>query len=116
MKLKLKPNPRNALDLCLHMPSGAVLMITAPMPGHCWLFRVPLSEHVALVAVPEFGGVSLCLESGALSRVLMPYERGATRILKAFQAQSKGIIPRARGLRAIRMIQSAVKKWRRVTA
>lgn len=115
MNLKLETNPRNALDLCLHLPSGAVLMMTSPKPDECWLFRVVLSKKLALVAVPEFGGVSFSFHPAQAAPFLIPSECGAADILHAIPSDVKQHMPHAHWLHAIQLLQDAVQRWRRGT-
>ena len=112
MKLNLERNPRNPLDVNLQLPSGATLMMTAPRPGQCWLFRVPLSARLSLVAVPKFGGVSICLESAAATLVDMPAEHQAEVIARKLHVSAGPRIPGGTCKQATHMLQAAIKHWR----
>jgi hypothetical protein len=112
VNLLIEKNPRNCLDIQLQLTSGAVLMITAPAITDCWLFRVPVTEDLALFAVPEFGGVSITLSSAGSCYASVPYETRALQIMRIFRARLAKPIPRGRCLQAIKMLKVAVQKWR----
>lgn len=114
MKLALETNPRNCLDVQLHLPTGPLLMMTAPLGSDCWLFRVTLEKKLVLAAVPQFGGVNICLQAKDAGDCNMPYESDAAKILRAFRARVKKSVADGRCLEAIRMLQAAVKEWRGV--
>ena len=112
MKLSVEKNSRNCLDIQLHLPSSALLLITAPLQDDCWLYRVALRKDLVLAAVPDFGGVKICLQLKAAAGFHMPYESGAAEILRTFRAHIKTSVPNGKLLEAIEMLQDEVKKWR----
>lgn len=114
MKLTLEVNPRNCLDVQLHLPSGPLLMMTAPLGSDCWLFRVTLAKNLVLAAVPQFGGVNICLQSKDADDFNMPYESDAPKIMHAFRACVKNSVSDGKYLQAIKLLQGAIKQWRGV--
>jgi hypothetical protein len=112
MKLALETNQRRCLDVQLHLPAGNLLMITAPLGGDCWLFRVKLAKNLVLVAVPVFGGVNIHQQSKGAEDYFMPCESSATKIENSFRAHLKNAIPADIYLEAIGLLQLEVKRWR----
>jgi len=110
MKLKLETNIRNPLDFQLQLPTGAILMMTAPRIDARWIFRVALGKNLALLAVPQFGGVNIHLQSGASCEINVPYETDGVEIMRSFNGHR--VIPEAISAEAIEMLKTAVKNWR----
>jgi hypothetical protein len=115
MKPSIETNPRNCLDIQLHLPSRALLMITAPLQDDCWLFRVRLAEDIVLAAVPVFGGVNINLQSKESVECYMPYEAEGADILDTFRARTKNAQLDGKCLKAIDMLQEEIKKWRGIS-
>src|SRR5438876_12282518 len=101
MKLKLETNTRNSLDFQLQLPTGAILMMTAPRIDERWIFRVALGKNLALLAVPQFGGVNIHLQSGASCETNVPYETEAVEIMRFFNGYK--VIPETVSAEAIGM-------------
>ena len=112
VNLQLETNPRYCLDIQLQLPSGAILMITGAPMTDCWLFRVSVTENLALLAVPQFGGVDIRLLSATASYASAACETNAARIMSIFHKRSASSVPKRRWLEAIKMLQAAVRKWR----
>lgn len=43
----------------IHLPGGGLVMITPPLDGDYWLFRVRLSNTQAIVGFPKFGTIGI---------------------------------------------------------
>ena len=112
MKLIIETNPRNCLDLQFHLPSRALLMITAPLQDDCWLFRVRLAKDIVLAAVPVFGGININLQSKKAGNSYMPYEAKGADILDTFCACTTNSPLDGKCLKATKMLQKKVKTWR----
>lgn len=108
MKITLETNERNCLDIQLHLPSRALLMITAPLRDDCWLFRVRLAKNLVLAAVPVFGGVNIRQQVKGATDCFMPCESSAGKIRRSFRAHFKNAVPAAKYLEAIGLLQSEV--------
>jgi hypothetical protein len=115
MKLTLETNPRNCLDASLQLPSGALLLLTAPLAQDCWLFRTRLDKDLSVVAVPTFGGVNLQLRSGTTCKATLPIEMTPNALSRALHGHVNGSVPRAELLQAIKLLQAAVKHHRGAT-
>ena len=112
MKLKLETNPRNPLDLNLQLPTGAVLMLTAPLISERWIFRVSLDKQVALLAVPEFGGVNIYVQRGKACTKPVPYEAESQQIIRTINNCAGPSAPAALYAAGIQLIKAAVNSWR----
>jgi hypothetical protein len=112
MNLKLESNTRNCLDFQLQLPTGAVLMMTAPLVSDRWIFRVALRKNLALLAVPQFGGVDIYLQSGKCCEINVPYENDDAEIMHFIDSQVTHFASEATAKEAIKLLKAAVKKWR----
>lgn len=111
MDLNLETNTRNPLDFQLHLPTGAVLIMTAPLITDRWIFRVQFRKNLALLAVPQFGGVNMHLQSGASCKINIPCEADAKEIVRVIGG-SVASVPSAKLAEAIKLLKAAVKNWR----
>lgn len=111
MNLELETNARNPLDLDFHLPSGAVLMLTASGPDAGWRFRVRLTPTLALLAVPQFGGTDFCLRAGSDIVLCLPYETPVAELIKRMRKR----VPSGRETQfkaAVMALQREVTRWR----
>jgi hypothetical protein len=112
MNLELETNTRSPLDLQLQLPTGAVLMLSAPSISDRWLFRVRLGESAAVLAVPQFGGVNIWLQSSGAGGLNLPYEMSAGEIMRYVRERAPSI-PEPECSEAIKLLKKAVTIWRR---
>jgi hypothetical protein len=79
-KLELKTNGRNCLDLNLRLPSGAVLLLTAPLQDDYWWNEVALGNELTLKIVPQFGGCDIQLASRGKAVFTLPGEMNPAKL------------------------------------
>ena len=93
--------------------AGGRVLITPPVGDDWWLFRVAVSDKQAVIGFPKFGivGVGFQVEKDDWNTNL-PSSCDANRIYEHIKA-NKGddAIPKARCVKAIEMIQAAVKQY-----